>query len=95
MQLLVTEALIIYPAVRANTAVGIYDRILAPTSLLTLFPIWALREGAYAEFLVIVSIDVAFLSIMVFSVVRNHRIVGAVCLFVFNFLCVSIIAAGV
>jgi len=43
---------------------------------------------------VVVSIDVAFLSIMIFSAVRDHKIVGAVCLFVFNFLCVAFIAAG-
>jgi hypothetical protein len=93
-QLLVTEALVIYPAVRANDPRAIYERILAPSSLLTVAPIWSLQDRAYPAFLVIVFIDVAFLWIMIFSALRDHKIVGAVCLFVFNFLCVAFIAAG-
>ena len=93
-QLIVTEAFVIYPAVRGNDAITIHERILAPISLLVA-PIWAVRQGEYAIFLLLVLIDVAFLSIMIFSLVRNHRIVGVVRLFLFNFLCVSFIAAGI
>jgi hypothetical protein len=85
-QLLVTEAVVIYPAVRGNHVIPIYERIFTPITLLTLVPIWALRDGVYAVFLVIVPIDAVFLWIMIFSVRRNHWIVGAACLFVFNFL---------
>jgi hypothetical protein len=95
VQLLVTEALVIYPAVYAKDPVGIYERILAPISLLTVAPVWSLQDRAYGAFLMIGSLDAMFLSIMIFSVVRSHKIVGAVCLFVFNFLCVGFIAAGV
>ena len=91
-QLLVTEALLSYPP-GGQHVLPIYERILAPISPLTLVPIFALRYEEYDLFLVIVLIDVAFLSIMIFSVVRNHKIVGAVCLFVFNFLGVLFVAA--
>ena len=91
VQLLVTEALVILPAVLGKySPVSTYERILSPIYLLTLAPIRALRYGWYGGFLgflVIVSIDVVFLSITIFSVVRNHKIVGVVSLFVFNFLC--------
>jgi len=90
-QLLFTEALVILPvALGKHSPVSNYERILSPIYLLTLAPIRALGYGWYSGFLgflVIVSIDVVFLSIIVFSVVRNHKIVGGVCLFVFNFLC--------
>jgi hypothetical protein len=81
--------------VHANDLLGIYLRIFAPICLLTLVPMPALRDGEYAIFLVSVSIDVVFLSIMIFSIVRNHKIVGAVSPFVFNFLCVAFIASGI
>jgi hypothetical protein len=85
-QLLVTETVVIYPAFRGNHVIPIYERIFTPMTLLTLVPIWALRHGVYAVFLLIVPIDAAFLWIMIFSVRRNHWILSAVCLFVFNFL---------
>jgi hypothetical protein len=94
-QLLVTEALVIFRAFYVNDPFPNYERIFASISLLTLAPIWALRYGEYAAFLVIVSIDVVFVSIVAFSVVRNHKIVGAVCLLVFNFLGVGFIASQV
>ena len=92
VQLLVTEALVILPSVvlGKHSAVATYERILSPIYLLTLAPIRALGYGWYGGFLgflVIVSIDVLFLSIIILSAVRNHKIVGGVCLFVFNFLC--------
>jgi hypothetical protein len=90
-QLLVTEALVILPVgLGKHSAVSNYERILSPIYLLTLAPTRALLYGWYSGsigFLVIVSIDVVFLSIIIFSVLRNHKIVGGVCLFVFNFLC--------
>ena len=85
VQLLVTEALVIYPP-GGQHLIPVYERIFAPISLLTLVPIWALQHGQYDLFLVIVPIDAVFLWTMIFSVLRNHKIVGAVCLFVFNFL---------
>ena len=91
VQLLATEALVILPvALGKNSAVSTYERILSPIYLLTLAPIRALRYGWYGGFLgflVIISIDVVFLLIIIFSFVRNHKIVGCICLFVFNFLC--------
>src|ERR1700693_192146 len=86
VQLLVTEALAITLGILENNlSLEIFPRVIAPISLLTVVPIWALRDGAYAAFLVIALIDVVFLSIMIFSIVRNHKIVATVCLLVFNF----------
>jgi hypothetical protein len=92
VQLLVTEALaVILVVLGDNLPLEIYPRVIAPISLLTVVPIWALRDGAYAAFLVIVLIDVVFLSIMIFSIAWNHKIVGGICLFAFNFLSVGFI----
>jgi hypothetical protein len=90
-QLLVTEALVTYPP-GGQHLIPIYERIFAPISLLTLVPIWALRHAQCAALLAIVPIDALFIWTMIFSVVRNHKIVGAVCLFVFNFLGVVFVA---
>jgi hypothetical protein len=91
VQLLVTEALVILPvALGKQSPVSIYERILSPIYLLTLAPIRALGYGWYGGFrgfLVIVSIGVVFLSIIIFSALRNHKIVAGVSLFLFNFLC--------
>jgi hypothetical protein len=91
-QLLLTELLLVAP--------GIYDRtlsaesILAPISLVTLAPIWALQDREYAALVAILIIDIGFISIMVFSITRNHKIIAAACLFVFNFMGIGFIAAG-
>jgi hypothetical protein len=96
VQLLVTEGLVIYPAfqTRHSLAQQLYLRILAPISLLTVAPIWSLQDKEYAWLLLILSIDVAFLSILAFSVIRNHRFVSVVCLFVFNYIGVAFVAGG-
>jgi hypothetical protein len=89
-QLLVTEAVVGYPAVRQHDSLA----LLAPISFLTVAPIWALQDRAFGAFLVILSIDIAFLSIMIFSISKNHKLVSGICLFVFNFPGVCLIAAG-
>src|ERR1700682_5237446 len=90
-QLLITEALVIYPAVHQHDGL----LILAPISYLTVAPIWAFEERAFGAFLVILSIDIAFLLVMIFSITKNHKLVSGVCLFVFNLLCIGFMAAGV
>jgi hypothetical protein len=70
---------------------------LAPISLLTIWPIWGLQyiwqNGWDYGFLYIPILDVVFLSIMAFSIIRNHKVIGGVCLFVFYFLGMGLVAA--
>ena len=91
VQLLLTESVMIYPVFYGRHPLV---ELLAPISLLTLAPIWALREGAYGGFLAILFIDVLFLSVMTFSITKNHRLVSGLCLLLFNFLGAGFIAAG-
>ena len=91
-QLLVIESLFkFYPG---NHAGSLAIRILTPISFLTLAPIWAFEDRALGAFLAILSLDTAFLSIMIFSIRRNHKLLSSISLFAFNFLCVGLIAAG-
>jgi hypothetical protein len=89
-QLLITEAVVIYPAVHQHDRLA----LLAPISFLTVAPIWALQERAFGAFLVILSINIAFLSVMIFSITKNHTLVSGISLFLFNFLGVCLFAAG-
>ena len=91
VQLVITEGAMIYPVFYGRHPLG---ELLAPISLLVFAPMWALRDGAWGAFLAILSIDAAFLSIMTFSIIRNHKLVSAVCLFAFTFLGMGFIAAG-
>jgi hypothetical protein len=92
-QLLVTESLLVVPDIIFRHTVT-SESILAPISLLALAPIWAVEDRAFGGFLAILLIDIAFLSIMTFSITRNHKVIGGVCLFLFNFMGIGFIAAG-
>ena len=91
VQLLVTEALVIYPAVHQHAILV----MLAPVSLLALAPAWALHDRAYGAFLVILFIDFVFLAIMILSIRKGYKLASVICLFAFNFIGMGFIAAGV
>jgi hypothetical protein len=95
VQLLITTGLFGYPIFLGRQPPWL---LLTPISLLTFGPIWGLYDvldtGSYGGFLAILCLDIVFLSIMAFSIIRNHKIVGGVSLFVFNFLSIGFIAAG-
>jgi hypothetical protein len=94
---LVAEAIMVYPALH-NYNYHPFVFLLAPISLLVLAPVWAvqygMQSGQYGGLLVILSLDVVFVFIMVFSILRNHKIIGGVCIFIFIFLCMGFVAAG-
>jgi hypothetical protein len=94
-QLLVTMGLFGYPIFLGRQPPRL---LLAPVSLITLGPIWglydALDTGWYGGFLAILCLDIVLLTIMAFSIMRNHKIVGGICLFVFNVLSIGLVAAG-
>jgi len=91
--LLVAEAMMAFPVLRGRQP--LLD-LLAPISLLTLGPMWglqdALQSGWYGGFLAVLFLDIVFVSIMAFSITRNHKIIGGVCLFIFIFLSVGFVA---
>jgi hypothetical protein len=93
--LLIVEGLMSYPVFFNHQPLWY---LLAPISILTLAPIWGLRDvmesGSYGGFLAIITLDIAFVSIMAFSITKNHKVIGGLCLFVFIFLSVGFIAAG-
>ena len=88
-QLLVTEGLSVAPAVYDRKCIS--KSILAPILMLTLMPIWAVEDRAYGALAMILFLDIAFLSIMAFSIMKNHMVVGAVCLFAFNFFGIGLV----
>jgi hypothetical protein len=94
-QLLITMGLFGYPIFLGRQPPWL---LLAPISLLTFGPLWglydALDTGSYGGFLAILCLDIVFLSIMAFSIMRNHKFFGGISLFVFNFLSIGFIAAG-
>ena len=99
-QLLVTELMMVGLRVFDSGApVFAYwygvDSILAPVSILVFAPYWLLLDGSYGALAAVVSLIVAFLAIEIFSIKRNHIVFGCVCLFIFNFLGLGFIAAGV
>lgn len=94
-QLVVTDAVFIYPALDDPHPWFIG---LAPISLLAFGPMLGMQDviqnGLYSGILGILFIDIVFLSLMMFSVMRNHKIVGCISLFCFNLLSVGFVAAG-
>jgi len=74
------------------------SRLLWPISLLTFGPIWGLQDvlqhGWYGGLLTILSLDIAFLSIIAFSISRNHKVIGGICLFVFISFSMALLAGG-
>jgi hypothetical protein len=91
LQLLITEGVMIYPVFYGRHPLA---ELLAPISLLTYAPMWALRDRAYLALLAILSIDILFLSTMTFSIIKNHKLVSGVCLLLFNVMGIGFIAAG-
>ena len=93
--LLIIEGVMLYPVFHGHHPLW---EALAPISLLTLAPIWGvqdgLQNGSYSGLLSILFLDIVFLSIMAFSIIRNHKVIGGVCLFVFYFLGMGLVAAG-
>src|SRR3984957_901979 len=75
--------------------------LFIPVSLLTLLPTWGLQDllqygwnDRFLTILAIMAFDIVFLGIMAFSITRNHKIIGGVCLFVFIFLSIVVVAGG-
>ena len=89
--LLIGEALFIYPVFFNGFPLW---QLLIPISLLTLFPVAAvhdaLKYGSYGELLGLIAFDIMFLWIMAFSIVRSHRVIGAVCFSVFILLSIGL-----
>lgn len=91
VQLLLTESVILYPVFYGHHPLV---ELLAPLSLLTHAPVWALRDEDYSALLAILSLDLGFLIIMSVSIIKNHKLVSGIGLFLFNFLSIGFIAAG-
>jgi hypothetical protein len=95
MTLLIPEGVMLYPVFHGHHPLW---EALAPISLLTLAPIWGvqdgLQNGSYGGLLCILFLDIVFLSIMAFSIIRNHKVIGGACLFVFYFFGMGFVAAG-
>jgi len=93
--LLISEGLMIYPVFFNNFPLW---QLLVPISLLTLVPIAALQDawenGSYGSLLAIISFDVIFLWIMAYSITKNHKTIGGVCLCVFILLSVAAIGGS-
>jgi hypothetical protein len=97
MPLLIFEGVFGYLVIRGEPRWFLF----IPVSLLTLLPAWGLQDllryGWNDRFLIILAIiafDIVFLGIMAFSITRNHKIIGGVCLFVFIFLSIVVVAGG-
>jgi hypothetical protein len=97
MPLLIFEGVFGYLVIRGEPRWFLF----IPVSLLTLLPTWGLQDllryGWNDRFLIILAIvafDIVFLGIMAFSITRNHKIIGGVCLFVFIFLSIVVVAGG-
>jgi hypothetical protein len=95
---LVAEGLMCYPVFFNSRPLL---NLLAPISLLTIFPVLCLKAAwenpSYEScgwLLGLIFFDVAFIWIMGFSISRNHKYVGCVCLFVFVFLSIAGYASG-
>jgi hypothetical protein len=85
VQLPVTEGLSIGFFARVSLHAG----FLAPIYLAilpTFFSQHLQEPGYYRAFLVFLLVNIAFLSLIAFSIVKNHRRLGGVTLFLFNFL---------
>jgi hypothetical protein len=97
MPLLIFEGVFGYLVIRGEPRWFLF----IPVSLLTLLPTWGLQDllryGWNDRFLIILAIvafDIVFLGIMAFSITRNHKIIGGVCLLVFIFLSIVVVAGG-
>lgn len=84
--LLLVEGRMIYPVFCNGFPLW---QLLAPVSLLTLSPTWGvwdfMETGWYGGLLTFIILDIAFLSVMAFSINRNHKIIEGLCLCVFIF----------
>ncbi len=65
----------------------------APIVLLFM-SIETLQEGIYILFIKSLILNVLFFSIMIFSIVKNHGILGSLCLFLYNAICIMLILAS-
>jgi hypothetical protein len=77
------------------------SNLLVPISLLTVFPINILRTAWetssyewYGYFLALIFFDIVFIWTMAFSIKKNHKTIGCLCLFVFVTLSIACYAAG-
>src|SRR5713226_1010611 len=87
VQLLATEVLSIGLFSRPPLGEPIRTGLFAPIALL-FFPIFAFLDGNYLAGCFSLLVDIIFLSIMAFSIVKNSRLVAGPSLFVFNVVCV-------
>jgi hypothetical protein len=90
---LVAEGLMCYPVFFNGRP--LLD-LLAPISLLTVFPAWclqyALENPSYEScglLLGLIFFDIIVIWIMVFSISKNHKYIGCISLFVFVFLSIA------
>ena len=98
VQLLVTESWSVYHFCLSQRALWGEPRawrlgLIAPISLFVL-PFFALEDRSYVNFWVGVLVDAAFISLMALLIIKNHRLVNCVCLFVFNFIGVLLTVGG-
>jgi len=96
--LFVAEVLMCYPVFVNHFPLW---QLLIPVSLLTLVPkafLLAAWESpsyeSYAWLLALIAIDVVFLLTMVFSIARNHKVMGGACLLVFILSSIVLVAGG-
>jgi hypothetical protein len=81
VQLLVTEAVSI--GLFGRSAHFMYMAVVMPVALF-FFPVFAFEDRDYSAFLVCLLVDLVFLSLMAFLVVRSQRLLARAALFIFN-----------
>ena len=101
MQLLITQALsMCYFA----SAPLLYDRFETPIIFGYVAPLTLFAPGFYfrpppplmaaaVPYAIVLFIDLIFLSVMTWSIARNHKVVSAIALFLFNFIGIGMIAS--
>ena len=86
-QLLLTEGLSLCFFLSARTRLGgdlaLRLGLFAPLTL-AFFPIWALRERSYVGVVVTLLVNIAFALGIGYSVLKNRKWLGGLCLFAFN-----------
>jgi hypothetical protein len=86
IQLLATELLSLW---FFGWRVGIF----APIALL-LVPIWSIQEGNYPLALKVALIDMLFIAIMVFGILKTNKVISGLCLLLFNIISIVLTLAS-
>lgn len=90
VQLLVTEVASVAFFGRHFFGRGIWIGFMAPIAVFFL-PVFALEDREYSEFLVCLLVDLGFLSLMAFLVVKNQRLLARTALFLVNIASVMLV----